>query len=201
MTTRLKSIESVRRYALIRLSSVIYMLHKEHTLVRLAGVIGVTASSLSSIKNGKAKSISLAQIYKIYEGLGIEYTTTVSYRSGTTYYSFEALGYGYFGRDDKVVVEMKEPGRKRIKTIPEDPTLMNQVRKTKHGDFDITPPVLNHGERYHSCKIDHKKHIVVHKVVKADGSEAEHVYTQFGNLIKINELEKVKDGIAVTVSL
>ena len=196
MKTRLKSIESVKRYALVRLSSVIYMLHKEHTLVKLAGVVGVSAAVLSSIKNNKVKSISLAQVYKIYEGFGIEYTTTVSYRKGVTYYSFETMGYGHFGRTDKPIVEVKEPGRK-TKLVTEDPNLMKQIRKTKHGDYDITPPTLKEGERYHSCRLDHKNHVVIHKVVKADGSEHEHVCTQFGNLIKITSLEKIKNTISV----
>lgn len=109
MTTKLKSLESVKAFAIIRLSHAIYMMHKEKTMVELAKQCKVSANILSGIKNESIKSISLQRLLVIARKLGVEYTLSVSYRGGVEYYSFEMQGYGHFGRSDRSTVDVKRP--------------------------------------------------------------------------------------------
>ncbi|ASU03490.1 helix turn helix XRE family domain protein [Erwinia phage vB_EamM_RisingSun] len=118
MSRKLKSVESVTRFALTRLSSMLYRLHKEKTMKEIAERAGVSASVLSSIKNDTIKSIALPRVLRIIENLNVEYTMNISNRAGIKYYSFEMEGYGHFGRSDKDTVEVREPGKKLPKHIP-----------------------------------------------------------------------------------
>lgn len=112
MTTKLKSLESVKSFVIVRLGHAIYKMHKDTTLVELAKQCKVSAGVLSGIKNGSIKSISLQRLLVIARKLNVEYTMSVSYRSGVEYYSFEMQGFGHFGRSDRAKVQVIEPKRK-----------------------------------------------------------------------------------------
>lgn len=109
MTTKSKSLDQIKKFALIRLSTIIYALHKEETLASISKRIRVNASALSSIKNDKGGKISLNLVLLILQRLDVEYTFTESYRFGCVHYSFEQGGYGYFGRSDTDKVTIIKP--------------------------------------------------------------------------------------------
>lgn len=109
MTTKLKSLESVKSFVITRLGHAIYMLHKDATMIELAKQCNISATILSGIKNGSIKSISLQRLLVIARKLNVEYTMSVSHRAGVEYYSFEMQGTGHFGRSDRALVEVKGP--------------------------------------------------------------------------------------------
>lgn len=119
--TKTKSVESVKSFALIRLSSVLFKLHQTKTMKEIAHDAKISPSVLSGIKNDTIKSIGLPRVLRIIDNLGIEYTLNISSRSGVKYYSFEMEGYGHFGRSDKHLIEVKEPGKK-VRTVVADKT-------------------------------------------------------------------------------
>ena len=121
-----KSVESVKSFALIRLASVLYGLHKLKTMQEIAMVAKISPSVLSAIKNDTIKSIGLPRVLRIIDNLNIEYTLNISNRLGVKYYSFEMEGYGHFGRSDKTTIELKEPGKKvRKSVVDKNSSLLN----------------------------------------------------------------------------
>ena len=114
MSTKVKSISAVTSYALTHLSSILYRLHKDTTMKELAVVAKVDASTLSCIKNGSIKSISLARLIRIIENLEIEYTMSTSLRAGVKYYSLEMEGRGIFGRSDRTQVSVKQGSSSKL---------------------------------------------------------------------------------------
>lgn len=82
------SMNQVRIFALVQLSSWIYRQHKEKTLKSIAIDAKCSPGILSGIKNGTVKSISLARILDIMDNLNVNYVFQVQRRKGITHYSF-----------------------------------------------------------------------------------------------------------------
>lgn len=82
------SMNQVRIFALVQLSSWIYRQHKEKTMKSIAEDAKCSAGVLSGIKNGTVKSISLARVLDIMDNLNVDYVFQVQRRKGITHYSF-----------------------------------------------------------------------------------------------------------------
>lgn len=83
------SLNQIRIFALVQLSSWIYRHHKVKSIKAMAEMAKVNPSTLSSIKNGSVKSISLNRIFAIMDNLNINYTFQMVRRKGITSYSFQ----------------------------------------------------------------------------------------------------------------
>lgn len=96
-----QSLEIIKKFALIHLSTVLYRLHQYKTMKTLGDEINTNPSVLSAIKNGTVKGISLGRVLYIYKQLDVEYALTECYRAGRNYYSFESEGNLQHGNDER----------------------------------------------------------------------------------------------------
>ncbi|QCW23262.1 HTH DNA binding protein [Vibrio phage USC-1] len=83
------SLNQIRIFALVQLSSWVYRNHKVKSIKAMAEMAKVNPSTLSSIKNGSVRSISLNRIFAIMDNLNINYTFQMVRRRGITSYSFQ----------------------------------------------------------------------------------------------------------------
>ncbi|UPT53870.1 hypothetical protein [Vibrio phage phiKT1019] len=83
------TLNQVRIYALVQLSSWLYRHHKQKSIKAMALDAKVSPTTLSGIKNGSIKSISLNRILTIMDNLNINYAVQIVRRKGITHYSFQ----------------------------------------------------------------------------------------------------------------
>ncbi|UVD32102.1 hypothetical protein [Vibrio phage phiKT1028] len=95
------TLNQVRIFALVQLSSWIYRHHKVKSIKAMAEDAKVNPSTLSSIKNGSIKSISLNRILHIMDELNIDYTVQIVRRRGVTHHSFQMDVYNVRKSDSK----------------------------------------------------------------------------------------------------
>lgn len=82
------SLNQIRIFALCQLSSYLYGKNQQMTLKSLAEFAKVSPSTLSGIKNGSIKSISLNKLMEIMDNLDLDYSLMVQRSGGITQYHF-----------------------------------------------------------------------------------------------------------------